>query len=807
MPLTPEQEAEIREIDSLIARIEANPSLADTLNPDIVAMPVAERQAKLEASRAESAALKPLIEEYRGYESSAVPVEALRTAADIGGNVAGGIAGFLGGSPSGPGALITGAAGATAGGALARQGTENLVQALDLAPPDQGSLLGKTAEQVAAGKAYSPGAIFDRDLYRTGMDAGLNLAVPPVLEEPIRLMAPGVKRAIGAADEFVGSAVDTVRNVGVRAKNAGSDVVDWATQRTAKQDPLAVPAMEYYKQRGETFWQPGRVATATDNARRLATEEMLPRAIGAQLGIREGRAPVQEKVAENFLDHANDLVQSQIWQAPDVPAAVALAGAEKEALMQQKYALAAQFDAKGIKIGPDDLKLPVNILPKSGPVFESINPLDNTETFIQRLRLDANTQPYADKLVEIFGLYKQNVTRLGGMTPSQAIGMMEDINLIRRSLLQEFNSKNVVQIINGEARPASSEFAIQGLATVQDAIRQALKEKTGSEAFDAINRQYAGLSAFEDLGDFFMRGTERGLTVPDPRKLIQGGAAPPEMNALAAAPGAVGFGARLARPFMGSGAIAWDKAVLAREPGAMSQIRLLQQMNSAKGVPYAPPIRPTPPPVPAPGRTISMGQPGAPMPMTREAAASMFYGAKNINNSRATDGPVTEFQPGRAQQMFPRSIGNLDPQTVEAAIVAAIPDPLTGQPLIDQYKKIYASGDKAQMGQFIGLLASQHPNIPFQKGPVTGLPSEIVMENGRSQLFLDADRQRWQQALESSNLEPAEKALRTHDLMLHGYVYPMQDKLMIPPARPGVRTPTSPNFTFSPRSGGRRINQ
>lgn len=123
----------------------------------------------------------------------------------------------------------------------------------------------------------------------------------------------------------------------------------------------------------------------------------------------------------------------------------------------------------------------------------------------------------------------------------------------------------------------------------------------------------------------------------------------------------------------------------------------------------------------------------------------------------------------------PRSLSVIDPQGV-ANMFPMFVAPQDIQPLMLQWKSVTASGDKTQMASFLGALSAKYPDFPFQRGAVTGLPSEFDIGDGKARLFSPLDVAQWETQIDKSPLSEDEKALRVMSLRKDGLVIPFSQK-------------------------------
>jgi hypothetical protein len=138
-------------------------------------------------------------------------------------------------------------------------------------------------------------------------------------------------------------------------------------------------------------------------------------------------------------------------------------------------------------------------------------------------------------------------------------------------------------------------------------------------------------------------------------------------------------------------------------------------------------------------------------------------------------------EPIADRPMIPRSLKTLNPGVMINSIVGTV-EPYNIQPIMETFTKVYASGDKEELGRFVAALARKYPTLPLEKGPKTGLPSELVREDGNSYLSDPLDIARWEQKIKEMPISEDEKALRVMNLRKSGRVYDMTARLNLPAA-------------------------
>lgn len=131
--------------------------------------------------------------------------------------------------------------------------------------------------------------------------------------------------------------------------------------------------------------------------------------------------------------------------------------------------------------------------------------------------------------------------------------------------------------------------------------------------------------------------------------------------------------------------------------------------------------------------------------------------------------PVTAApKPGFA---IPRNVAEINPVGMEKVILGFLPEEQR-VPVALQWRSAVASGDKRRQAQMLGALSTAYPDFPLQTGPVTGLPSEFDIGDGRMRLFSDIDVATWETNINNSTLTTSEKAQRAAALRRDRVVIP-----------------------------------
>lgn len=178
--------------------------------------------------------------------------------------------------------------------------------------------------------------------------------------------------------------------------------------------------------------------------------------------------------------------------------------------------------------------------------------------------------------------------------------------------------------------------------------------------------------------------------------------------------------------------------------------------------------------------TVQAVNAAAPVLQAAIAKSEEYVPAQELLPPGATSpaAQVHNYNQGKPNAFLPRNLNALDPQGI-AMLIDGYAPPEQAQPLLIQWKRIVASGQKKEMAKFLSALTdvSAFPDMPIQAGAVTGLASEFDLGDGVARLFSDIDKMKWEEEIENSTLTTDEKALRISRLRQYGEAVPFNIKL------------------------------
>lgn len=170
----------------------------------------------------------------------------------------------------------------------------------------------------------------------------------------------------------------------------------------------------------------------------------------------------------------------------------------------------------------------------------------------------------------------------------------------------------------------------------------------------------------------------------------------------------------------------------------------------------------------------------APMIQSTVAKAEEYAPAQELLPPGASSpaAQVHNYNQGKPNAFLPRNLNALDPQGI-ALLIDSYAPPEQAQPLLIQWKRLVASGQKKEMAKFLTAMTDVNafPDMPIHPGAVTGLASEFDLGDGVARLFSDIDKMKWEEEIENSTLTTDEKALRVSRLRQYGEAVPFNIKL------------------------------
>lgn len=156
---------------------------------------------------------------------------------------------------------------------------------------------------------------------------------------------------------------------------------------------------------------------------------------------------------------------------------------------------------------------------------------------------------------------------------------------------------------------------------------------------------------------------------------------------------------------------------------------------------------------------------------------------------------------------IPRNLNQIDAAAIEMLIPSFV-ETHNAQPLVFQWKRLVAEGDKQKIGDFLGQFSSKYPDFPLQRGAVTGLPSEFDLGDGVARLISPVDIDEYVRRVDASDLPVHEKAERVKQIRQKGIAHRFDAQLLVDSGEV-IRSPSSQGYQFSPRvqtdSGSRKV--
>lgn len=230
---------------------------------------------------------------------------------------------------------------------------------------------------------------------------------------------------------------------------------------------------------------------------------------------------------------------------------------------------------------------------KSPEIVEAMSDLKGR---IKDLRTAPFTEPITEGLQNTMDTMRDKLAK--GVTPSEAVTMMQSLNEARRTLAKEFDTVMVAKKLGGNTPSVGSfEGSLEAIAKIQRAISKALEssvssisEKAGitdipADYFTELNKEYGALKATEDLVDKFGTDVKKGIATKAPTRIVQNpGSGVADLPQLPTP--RKYLGGLLARALFGA-ETPYDKAfrqmqyIDAMSPNALKNIQSLISLNAA----------------------------------------------------------------------------------------------------------------------------------------------------------------------------------------------------------------------------------
>jgi hypothetical protein len=253
------------------------------------------------------------------------------------------------------------------------------------------------------------------------------------------------------------------------------------------------------------------------------------RAIAAELSAHGGESLYERAIAKQFDDNVDTLINSGVFNAPkSVEELKILARANRVAVGEAR--------ANAVKQATDAI---ASVEKKFGEHLPQLAYIDDIEPLIAPIRariakLSQNdlSSPIAESLEKTINGIVRDVGSSGGATPRQLLDFIENLNEVRRTLLQEFSRANVGRASMGDTKAivaANGESSIEAISAAQEGLKKILASKLdliakshqlpiSGQQFLSDTKQYGAFKALEDISEKFLTATERGL-VSEPRRM------------------------------------------------------------------------------------------------------------------------------------------------------------------------------------------------------------------------------------------------------------------------------------------------
>ncbi len=149
------------------------------------------------------------------------------------------------------------------------------------------------------------------------------------------------------------------------------------------------------------------------------------------------------------------------------------------------------------------------------------------------------------------------------------------------------------------------------------------------------------------------------------------------------------------------------------------------------------------------------------------------------DNNKPTNilNPILPTPKERDGTYLSRDISAQSMDTVGEAIGSVEPNEQIKQQMAIGAMRAFATKDQRKIAVFLTQLHRRYPDLPFQRGPITGKDSEWVID-GKHYIVDPADQAWWQGQIDNSDLPSDEKAWRVNGLGRDGMIIPMDAKAL-----------------------------
>ncbi len=297
---------------------------------------------------------------------------------------------------------------------------------------------------------------------------------------------------------------------------------------------------------------PKSVSPALEQMQRYAADPR--RAIAAELGAHAGENTYEKAIAREFDENVDTLIQSGVFDSPKTAEDLlvsarkkAVEAAESRAEMIKQVDAAAgskpvgtqMYSAKSGEAIPSEPMLSGSRtgVAAGSPNHIYVNELapyyNDFNNKIQSLSISGLSEGMAKTLRDTSLLLGRDIERLNGASPREAMALLENLNNVRRNLLNEFSKQNIAREATGDIKQLADAGAIEVSVDAISQFQKALKDILGNkveaiakanglpyskEQFLSLTKQYGAFKSLEDISQKFINATERGL-VSEPRRM------------------------------------------------------------------------------------------------------------------------------------------------------------------------------------------------------------------------------------------------------------------------------------------------
>lgn len=210
---------------------------------------------------------------------------------------------------------------------------------------------------------------------------------------------------------------------------------------------------------------------------------------GQALGVGSGNTITDRGLAAEWAEKSPAVINDPIFQTAQSPTELATQAKTKALdVRTQMNGMLMQLDQSGARIDPNQI----------GQTLQPLIDLSN------RLNLNDETRPFGQSLANKIQSLQRDLIQgqtmgeggaSSGLMPSTLDKMNQNLNLYRRTVLDEFSNANqATATMGGQTLGLEEKVATEAFGSAQQGISQALDELTPQSPYSQMNAQYGGYS-------------------------------------------------------------------------------------------------------------------------------------------------------------------------------------------------------------------------------------------------------------------------------------------------------------------------